>query len=92
MAGHLTFTACDDLADSYDAESPSLDHVFGLLLKSLDTACEAAKASSGNLEEDFAGIESLIADSESVRGGDGALTPALKKCREMCEARFHLGR
>ncbi len=88
MAAHVTLTA--DLSGAYDAESPSLDHAFGLLLQSLDAACNA-DAASGSLGEDFEGIESLMVNSESVQGGD-ALTPALQKCKEMCEARFHLGR
>ena len=86
MAEHLTLTA-DAEPGPFNAENPTFDHVFNILLQNLGKACSAESDGRSNKDEDFAGIESLMEDSEGVQGEKAVLTPALVTCKQRFQAR-----
>ncbi len=87
LAEHLTLTA-DAEPGTLNAENPTFDHVFNILLQNLGNACSAESDGCSQKDDDFAGIESLMVASEGVQGEKAVLTPALVKCKERFQARL----
>ena len=85
----MTLTGDEDICGGdFKATNPSFDHVFTVLMKSLQEATEARSqhASIQDADDSFGGIDELISKSEMDSGDASFLTPALKKCHDQFKA------